>query len=243
MANGDRFYMTPLRRSAVFACADTYTIRHPEHHIEWQVFDQNESALTLWQWKDPDVLSSLHLLNVSYLAPSHFASQYSNIATHFNAPQRIRTSASSPLAENQWKHEAKKMFNTELALQQFHVLGIAQGAGSSLPQARNLLEDFGVDARAKILFPASGWKNIKVAELMGFMCACLICWMITIEGEDGDKEKVLLVKVVGRSVWVSCMYVVQVIGRRLHEAWKALQDVNFELIYAWIEGKRGLIGL
>jgi hypothetical protein len=180
------------------------------------------------------------MLNMSYLAPSHFASQYPDIATHFNAPRRIRSFASSPLDQEQWKFEVKKMFNTELALQQFHVLGIAQGAGSNLPHARNLLEDFDVDARAKVLFPAPGWKNVKVADLMGFLCVCLVCWVVTIKYEDGVKGKTLLVVVVGRSIWNCCAAVVRRLGRKLHEARRML---DVELMCAWMEGKLGLMGL
>jgi hypothetical protein len=218
MFNGEPLYVTPLKRSSVFACADTYSIRHPKHHVEWRVHDQNESALEAWQWKDRNVLPSLHMLNVSYLAPSHFASLYSSMATHFNAPQRIRTIVSSPLDQEQWKLEVKKMFSTELTLQQFHVLGIAQGAGSALPYARNILEDFGIDAGAQVLFPAPGWKNIKVAELMGFVCACVVCWVVTIECKDGPKKKALLITIVGRSMGTSCVAVIQSARRKLHEA-------------------------
>jgi hypothetical protein len=160
------------------------------------------------------------------------------MATHFNAPRRIRSFASS--SQEQWKLEVKKMFNTELALQQFHVLGITQGAGSSLPHARNLLKDFDVDARAKVLFPAPGWENIKVADLMGFLCACLVCWVVTIECKDGLKGKTLLMLVVGRSVWTCCAAIVRSLGRRLYEARRKL---NVEPMCAWMEEKLGLIGL
>jgi hypothetical protein len=243
MANGDRLYVTPLKRSAVFACADTYTIRHPKHRIEWQVRYQSESALNFSQWEDPNVLASLHMLNMSYLAPSHFASQYPDMATHFNAPRRIRSFVSSPLDEQQWKLEVRKMFSTELSLQQFHILGIAQGAGNGLPYARNLLEDFSVNARAQIVFSGPGWKNIKVAELMGFVCACLLCWIMTIECEDGPKGKALFVLVVSRSMWICCICMVQSARRILHQTWVKLEDVVFEPLCAWIERRLARIEL
>jgi hypothetical protein len=113
------------------------------------------------------------------------------------------------LGQQQWKPEVENMFSMELALQQFHVLGIAQGTGSGLPYARNLLEDFDVDASAKIVFPAPGWKNIKVVDLMGFVCACLACWIVTFECQDGPNGKPLFMLVVGRSMWICCTGVVK----------------------------------
>jgi hypothetical protein len=116
------------------------------------------------------------------------------------------------------------MFNTELALQQFHILGIAQGAGSSLPHARNLLEDFGIDARANVLLPAPEWKNIKVAELMGFVCACVVCRVVTIEIEKtyGDSNCPLALKLL-----LQCC---TILGRLLHTLWRKLQCVELEVL-------------
>lgn len=158
MANGDPLFMNPLQRSTVFACADTFTLRHPTHHIEWQPRFPSDPILNLPEWKNPDVMVSLHMVNISYLAPTYFTSRYSDMSTHFNAPRRIRSFFSSPLDPQQWKLEAKRIFATELALLQFHILGIAHGVGHDMPRAKNLLDAFGIDARRKVLFPAPGSK-------------------------------------------------------------------------------------
>jgi hypothetical protein len=205
MANGDPLYVNTLQRSTAFACADTFTIRHPKHLVEWQPRLQNITALEDPQWRSPNVLTSLHMLNISHLAPSYFSSRYSDMSTHFNAPRRIRSFYSSPLDKEQWKLEARKIFNTDLALLQYHSLGIAQGLGHDLPRAKDLLRDYGIDARGKIIFPAPGSKNIKVSALMGFVCACLACWIFTIEISDGPSTSTLLISIIlswGMSVLV-----------------------------------------
>ncbi|KAF2826338.1 hypothetical protein CC86DRAFT_370364 [Ophiobolus disseminans] len=123
------------------------------------------------------------------------------MSTHFNAPRRIGSFYSSPVDQEQWKFESRKVYNTDLALLQYHTLGIAQGLGHDLPRAHNLLSDYGIDARGKVLFPAPGTKNIRVSALLGFVCASMACWIFTYEIREGPTETTLLITVVLYSIW------------------------------------------
>ncbi|KAJ4369695.1 hypothetical protein N0V83_005458 [Neocucurbitaria cava] len=237
IGDGQPLYINPLQRSSVFACADTFTIRHPMHRIEWQPRYPNKALLGLPEWKDPDVLTSLHMVNVSFLARTQIASRYSDMSMHFNAPRRIRSFYSSPLESEQWKVEVKKMFNTELALLQFNVRGIAQGLGHDLPRAKNLLQELGVDARGKVLFPSQGAKNIRVAELMGFVVGCMACWILTIECKDGSGQKVLWVTTLLRSITKFWRGTVK---GKFDDFWVQIKDMNFDQICEWFDEKLGL---
>jgi len=167
MESGDTLYATPHQRSTVLACADSIQIRHPVSGHIWHPRYQNVSQLDDANWQYPRVHPSIHMVNMTYLASETFESRYEGMAEHFDAPRRIRRLFSSPLHEEQWKLEVNKMFVTKLALLQFHALSMAQGEVSTLPRARNLLEEYGVNAKGKILFVAAGWRNIKVNVLIG----------------------------------------------------------------------------
>jgi hypothetical protein len=68
MANGDPLYINVFQQSTAFACADSFSVRHPKNLIEWQPRYQNFTALEDPRWKDPDVLTSLHILDATDLA-------------------------------------------------------------------------------------------------------------------------------------------------------------------------------
>ncbi|CAO2648329.1 Nn.00g075960.m01.CDS01 [Neocucurbitaria sp. VM-36] len=237
IGNDQPLFINQLQRSTVFACTDTISIRHPKHHIEWHPRHPNNSLLSLPEWKDPNVLSSLHMVNVSFLARKQIDTLYSDMSMHFNAPRRIRSFYSSPLEKDQWKLEVKKMFNTELALLQFNVLGIAQGIGHDLPRAKNLLDEFGIDARGKVLFPAPGAKNIKVAELMGFVVACMACWLLAIECIDASGQKVLWVTTLLHSMW---NFWNETVKEKFDDVWVKIKNVKFDEICDWLDEKLGL---
>ncbi|KAH7348188.1 hypothetical protein BKA66DRAFT_306052 [Pyrenochaeta sp. MPI-SDFR-AT-0127] len=249
MVNGDPLYINSLQRSTVFACADTFTLRHPTHHTEWQPRFQNDSILGLSEWKQPNVLVSLHMVNISHLALTYFTSRYSDMSTHFDAPRRIRSFYSSPLDQEQWKLEVNKIFATELALLQLHILGIAQGVGHDLPKAKNLLAEFGIDANGKVLFPAPGSKNVKIVELMAFLSACAACWILSIECEDGRSGKALWLSTTWRSIsalWIEpvCLWLRKTwrkrVSGKLCRAWDQVKNVNYDDICTWLDTKLGL---
>ncbi|KAF2731426.1 hypothetical protein EJ04DRAFT_579138 [Polyplosphaeria fusca] len=191
MQYGDALYSTPHQRSTILACADSIQIRHPTSKAIWHPRYQNLSQLHLPSWKNPSVLSSLRIVNISYLATEYFDSRYSGASEHFDAPLRIRDFYSSPLSTDppQWQLECRKMFNTKLASFQLWTLGIAQGLGHDLPRARDLLADDivgegSVHVKGVIIHPVNGMKNIKIAELVAFLLVAFGAWVSTIETED-----------------------------------------------------------
>ncbi|KAH7411910.1 hypothetical protein DE146DRAFT_641734 [Phaeosphaeria sp. MPI-PUGE-AT-0046c] len=172
-------YYNPHQRSTAFACADSFTIRHStHHHLEWQPRYQNLTSLEDAGWTSPDETTSLHILNITQLAPSYFLSRYADMSAHFDAPRRIGSFYSAQVDKEQWKLEARKIFVTELALLQYHSHEVTHGLGYNLPHAINILDKFGINASGIMLFPAPGWKNIKVSTLLGFLCACIACWVL-----------------------------------------------------------------
>ena len=119
------------------------------------------------------------------------------------------------------------MFVTKLALLQFHALSMAQGEVSTLPRARNLLEEYGVNAKGKILFVAAGWRNIKVNVLIGALLLCISVFAIT--QRDGNEVR-------------SIRLVRTIILPILQEAWKELNDVDIYKFGRYFEeGKKSFL--
>lgn len=108
------------------------------------------------------------------------------------------------------------MFNMRLALLQYQVLGVAQGLGHDLPRARNLLDNYNVEASKKILFTENGWKNLEFGELMGFLGLCAGLWVTTIKTSDGDTTN-------SRQSTGDTLFV-----------WWLVKDVIFNSIKTWI---------
>jgi hypothetical protein len=160
------------------------------------------------------------------------------MSNHFNAPRRIGSFYSAPVDKEQWKLEAKKIFNTDLALLQYHNLGIAQGLGHDLPRAINLLGEFDIDARGIMLFPAPGSKNIKVSALLGFVCACAACWIFTWEINEGvQNETALLVTWVLLWMWEST----KLARERVSAIWDKLSQPGFYgVMFNKLQSKLGL---
>jgi hypothetical protein len=220
MHGGDVLYATPHQHSTVLACADNIEIRHPVSGRIWHPRYQNISQLDDANWQFPRVHSSIHMVNMTYLASEIFESRYEGMAEHFDAPRRIRRLYSSPLHEEQWKLEVNKMFVTKLALLQFHALSMAQGDVSTLPRATNLLEGYGVDAKGKILFVAAGWRNVKVEVLVGVLALCVVVFAITLR-EGNEVRSIRLVRTIILPI--------------LKEAWDELNDVDMYVFRRYYE--------
>ncbi|KAF2003061.1 hypothetical protein P154DRAFT_109934 [Amniculicola lignicola CBS 123094] len=185
MEIGNPLYTTPNQHSTVLACTDSMTFRNPMSNATWFPRYQNLSQLHLPEWKHyHDVVSSLHIMNASYLASELFKSRYTSLADYSNAPWHIHDFYSSPLDPEQWKVEARRIFEARLSIFQYHFRGVASGQAHSLPHAENALKNYGVDARGKVLFQARGWKNIKVLETGLLLGVCVGLWVAPIEIGD-----------------------------------------------------------
>ena len=135
---------------------------------------------------------------MSYFASEFFESKYTSLSSDFVAPKKTRTFYSDALSPEQWKVEVRYMAVKRLALLQFYVLGIAHGWGHDLPHARNLLLDYGVDTKGKILFQGKGCKNVSLAGVVLLLVLCFWIWLVTFEvGEEieGVPRDVLGLKV------------------------------------------------
>jgi hypothetical protein len=221
MPNGNPLYSTPLQRSTVLACADKMEIRHPTSNTTWLPRYQNISQLLLPEWQSFGIKFSLYVVNRSILQSEYLEFRYERLGEYFDAPRHIHNFYSSPLQREQWKVEVKRTFNTRLALHQFHVRGIAQGLGHNLPSVQDTLRQQGMDARQRIIYPLPGWKNLKFAELMGFLSLCAALWITTVQIGDQLvffwflKDIVLTFLIYAAINWIFPM-------------WRAIQDINFD---------------
>lgn len=202
------------------ACADSIEVQHPDTFEIWNPRFQNISQLHSPEWQIPGILSSLKMINMSYLQPELLNSRYAGMVEHFDAPRHIQSSYSSPLEPEQWKLETRRMFNTRLAQMQYYTLGIAQGLGHDVPRARNLLREQGVDATGIIVFRNSEWKNLKVRELAMLLSICamlvmtvrignqFLCWWLLGKLYACLCASLSLVVTIARSIWdidINCL--------------------------------------
>jgi hypothetical protein len=108
-------------------------------------------------------------------------------AEALDAQSLLSGSSSSALTNEQWKAEARQIFESLLARTQITARNIARGVvGQELPGQRDLMrpELQGMCSRYK--FRATGWKNISVSRfLCEFIAGLLVCVLgITRENKE-----------------------------------------------------------
>jgi hypothetical protein len=103
---------------------------------------------------------------------------------HLDAKQKVISFYSSSMAQEQWKVESKKWFQSDLARLQWEVLSMAQGYGHDLPYATDWSAQLGFNACQNVKFVSQGWKNVDLFGLVGLLMVALLLWISTMMVQD-----------------------------------------------------------
>jgi len=177
-------YWNDLKRHTILACTNSIVLRHPRSGAVWYPYFSSDGELIHSKWQNPPVVSSIAMLNFSVQIPDHFPGKY-GLKDLFEVHKQKTVVTVAPLAREQWKVEARRLFSIKLARLQLDVAGIAQGLGRDLAGAHNILDEAGFgDACKDVKIQAQGWKNISVAGLIGFLmlAAAIVLSTINIKG-------------------------------------------------------------
>ncbi|KAI9784188.1 MAG: hypothetical protein M1839_002694 [Geoglossum umbratile] len=159
-------YWNTLQRHSMLGCADTVELRHPRSGAIWYPEFSNASELNSSQWHNPSVDASVRLLNLSLSIPEYFKAPHLFNSQLFEVHKKLCGPASTPLAREQWKVEARRLLTIRLARLQMDVLGVAQGLGHDFPLAKDALREGGSEECPQIKFRAQGWKNWRLVTLL-----------------------------------------------------------------------------
>ena len=192
----EQIYYNNLPHATVLGCADTAEIRDPDTGLIWHpvTMDWNDlksrqgiERLNLDKVFKENLLNPFLLLGASMLGSS--ISTIILTGPYFDAQKKLINGLSIALDREQWKVEARKMFETSLARMQGIVLDVARGRGVDDRSAKNALPEINSSICNMIKFPTLGWKNISLFWMTVLPTLAFFIWLFSIEVE----EKLVLV--------------------------------------------------
>jgi len=166
-ANG-LFYMYKEGYARVLAAVDTISWRDLDAGPQWHAWTEDPTQTT-----DSDIPGALQLFYLSIRSSSTYQIISQRLGSGLNASSRISGFTSLPLAREQWKVEARRMFAASLARAQFQARDIARGVYAEYPGYQKMDTDPAMCQRTYI-FRAEGWSNVMAVWYLSLLIPSVI---------------------------------------------------------------------
>lgn len=148
-------YMGP--HASVLACVDTTLWRDPSTGSNWQPYLPEPSFVI----EDSHTRGGFLFMVYTLLWSNIYDTINYRLGGGLAAQKLVHGWESLPLAKEQWKVEAKQLFETSLARIQIDAWNIAQGTAASYPGLQRLEVESAV-CDGTFLFMSQGWQNVNV---------------------------------------------------------------------------------
>jgi hypothetical protein len=185
-----QLYYNSLPHATVLGCADTIEIRDPDTGTIWQPKTMDWNNLTslqgIKQLQVDTVLKQGMLNSFLLLGEAMLALDISSIimgGPHLDAQKKIMGRFSTSINREQWKVEARKIFETSLARIQGDILDIARGRGVADKNTHSLFWEMNSPICSMIKFPTLGWSNISLFWVVILPTFAFFLWVFSIEVE------------------------------------------------------------
>jgi len=166
--------------ASVLACLDTTVWREPSGSIDWKPYLLEPNFVI----KDAHTRGGFLLMVFTLLWSNIFNTINYRLGSGLAAQKLVRGWESLPLAKEQWKVEAKQLFETSLARIQIDARNIAQGTAASYPGLQKLDVDPAV-CDDTFLFMSQGWQNVNVTGSIWIGVFAFIFVVLAIPFYDG----------------------------------------------------------
>ncbi len=167
--------------AGVLGCAGSTEIRDPETGLIWPVrdidYDQMHQLTYAQMWKPGKPVTG-YLLEMALYFSKVWATTQAGF--HFDAEKRITGFNSLPLEREQWKVEARKIFESTLARIQGEVYDIARGSLSTGFQDVAMSWEQHRVVCNMIKIETQGWKNISLFWLVLLPTISFLLWISSI---------------------------------------------------------------
>lgn len=169
------------QHASVLACVDTTIWRDPSSFGDWKPYLPEPT----FDIRDAHTRGGFLLMV--------FALLWSNISDTINyrlgnglaAQKLVRGWESLPLAKEQWKVEARQLFETSLARIQVDARNIAQGTAASYPGLQKLDADPAI-CDDTFLFMSQGWQNVNVTGSIWILVLSFVFVVLALPLNDPD---------------------------------------------------------
>ena len=168
------YWLYTRGHATVLACIDRTRWRDPDQGETWNSM----------QSIPPDVLDrrvrgGLWLFWFSILNSNTYQALNKRLANALEATERINVFTSMPLAPEQWKTEATRLFETSLARTQVDARNIARGVLADVPGYRRLRTPPAM-CEDTYLFVSQGWTNVSMTLSLIILIPCVIFLILAI---------------------------------------------------------------
>lgn len=151
---------------------------------QWSLLDGNFSDLRPGPQQQPypaQALQTLRLLGLSLKFSDTKAAFTYQDPSVLDAQRRVLLIMSLPLDPEQWKIEARRIFEISLARMQGDILDIARGKGANEVSVSNLLGNSNAEICSMIKFQAVGWSNVSLVGFVSLLGLAFVLYLSTIE--------------------------------------------------------------
>ncbi len=223
------YYINLWGPGTALACLERTEYRDKAFDSSWRPLTQLPSR----QMRLSPNMRALYFLTNSLSDINIFSSINLRLSAALNAQSRMSGFMSLPLANEQWKVEASRLFNMSLARIMINARDISRGAKGQydgfvkMPRA-------GVDICDRTyLVQTLAWKNINFTGMMWSLVVSVVVFglavPITRQTPHGE-EDALFMEVVWETFWKRLKWV----GRMIRRAWRGLEDM-------WRRRPRGVL--
>lgn len=166
LVGSEILYLNTDLVATVLACTDKTTICDAAGQKCWDAYDDPVAK--------PETrveLNGLIMLQLALIRSNICHSILYRGGSALDATSKLYVYQSLPLAKEQWKVEARKMFATSLARTQIDLRDYIRGAAAHEPGFVNILNPKARGICNQYKFKSNGWTNITV---WGFVCAIAV---------------------------------------------------------------------
>jgi hypothetical protein len=146
--------------SSVLACAEHAILCRNDSVV--RCYDPWDHGPPSAEFSDEELLTFWGLMYSGF-----WSTIKSRTSKELDATRKIvDISISMPLDPNQWKLEAKRIFEMQLVRARWEVLEIARGTRASMPDFANFLDEDKREVCQKVKFQSTGYKNLSLFGLL-----------------------------------------------------------------------------
>lgn len=164
--------------ASVLACVDTTLWRDPMSSTNWKLYPP-ERAEPSFVIENAHVRGGFLLMGYSLLWSNVYNTINYRLGGGLAAQKLVRGRESLPLAKEQWKAEAKQLFEASLARIQIDARNIAQGTAASYSGLQKLEVDPALCDKT-FSFMSQGWQNVNLTGSIWIAVVAFICVVLAI---------------------------------------------------------------
>lgn len=182
--------------ATILACVDTVSVCSADGSTCWADINHPTKDLSSHVEKTGYYMLDIALMRSNVCNSIHLRGG-SALDAHSKLPSNLSLPISLPLATEQWKVEARKLFEGSLARIQIDLRDYIRGAAANQRGFANHLDSAYEDMCRTYKFHTVGWKNVNLWALRLLLVLVLTVYLLSFETNRFSEEK----ETIAESIW------------------------------------------